>query len=567
MDINNFPQKEIINNDINIPLSNGETSIKENNAAGDKENDNNIIQPKLKLKKKVNKLKKPTENNNIQEDQVPIPNIDIEVIQDNNIIENNNILNNNDENNIEVKIEGDKGEVNKGYLDDDLEDEDNKKLYLRVIKRMEKTYGVPIISAEIKGEPIEDIELEENIRPILVGKERVNKKEIAKNNFVDNRSKYNIDNKIINNHYKIKENIINNPYNIPNKRINNHINNNYYKEKRQYINNNAVYNNNNLLDSPNLNYNSYNNYRQNSYLNNPGLYNKNINNNDFMKKYRYPTGKNFNNINPRYIPNKGSSLHRPRKHSYEKIDKDFQKRLNYKYPIYNANRIDNGMNKFNYKNLKYYGVGNEFSNYSNLKNLNQKKYNYPLKKTYYISYNNKNKQYSNFSNSKPNKNRNNYFNYNSLNINRTPIIPKTNFKYLKEHKNNNKNYNFSNPLFNNNQLYINNFVNNYKNKNPHLNKSQNIPKRKNILYNYNGNLNKYNYGRNNKNLLSLTQEVISNNNKLSITPFHSYNNNNNNYHLNFNYSNEDNINDDYNSDIQMPKKEIKFTYYINSRYN
>ena len=56
--------------------------------------------------------------------------------------------------------------------------------------------------------------------------------------------------------------------------------------------------------------------------------------------------------------------------------------------------------------------------------------------------------------------------------------------------------------------------------------------------------------------------LYKSNNKLNKTPFHSYNN----YHLNFNYSNEDNINNDYNSEIQMPMKEIKFTYYINSRY-
>ena len=50
------------------------------------------------------------------------------------------------------------------------------------------------------------------------------------------------------------------------------------------------------------------------------------------------------------------------------------------------------------------------------------KYNYPLKRTYYICYNNnRNKQNYNLINAKSNKN---YFNYNSLNINKTPIIPK-----------------------------------------------------------------------------------------------------------------------------------------------
>ena len=46
--------------------------------------------------------------------------------------------------------------------------------------------------------------------------------------------------------------------------------------------------------------------------------------------------------------------------------------------------------------MKYYNIGNEI-------NLNQRKYNYPLKKTYFISYNNNPKvPFSNFSNSKPN---------------------------------------------------------------------------------------------------------------------------------------------------------------------
>jgi len=566
MDTNNLPQQEIIMNDINLPLSNGETNIKENNI--DEKNANNIdnSQPKLKLKKKVNKLKKPQEDNNIKIEEVQIPDVEIELNNDNQVEENNNIINNIEENNVEIKNEDDKKEEkNKGYLDDDLEDEDNKKLYLRVIKRMEKTYGVPVISAEIKGEPIEDIELEENIRPILIGKESKNKKEIPKNNYIDNKYKYNINNNMINNNniYKNKENNINNFYNIPNNRINNNINNNYYNPKRQYFNS-PIYNINNLVNSSNLNYNYLNNMPRN-YLNSPGLFNKNLNNNDFHKKYYHPSGKNINNINQRIIPNKGSSIHNPRKYSYEKVDKNFKRRLNNKYPIYNPNRIDIGANKYKYKNLKYYNIGNDFPNYANFKTLNQKKYNYPLKRTYYISYNNKYKQNSNFSNSKPSKFKNYFnYNYNSININRSPIVPKPNFKHFKGIKNNNKNSNISNSLMNNNQIYLNNFVNNYTNKNIPLNKSQNVLKGKNLFYNYTGYQNKNNYGRNDKNLLSVTQDVIGrSNNKLNKTPFHSFNN----YHLNFNYSNEDNINNDYNSEIQMPKKEIKFTYYINSRYN
>ena len=55
-----------------------------------------------------------------------------------------------------------------GYLDDDLKDEENKKIYLRVIKRLEKTLGIPVIGICEPGEPDEDIEMEEDIRPILL---------------------------------------------------------------------------------------------------------------------------------------------------------------------------------------------------------------------------------------------------------------------------------------------------------------------------------------------------------------------------------------------------------------
>ena len=199
MDIETDNQKELINNDINIPLPNGEINNKESNILIE-ENNNITSQPKLKLKKKVNKLKMPQENNNIKNEEIPVPNIDIE-------FNNVNILDNNDENNnIEIKIE-ENGEIednnekekekeNKGYLDDDLEDEDNKKLYLRVIKRMEKTYGVPVISAKIEGEPIEDIGLEKNIRPILLGDDNTNKSKlnIKKNNYIDNNLNNDINN-------------------------------------------------------------------------------------------------------------------------------------------------------------------------------------------------------------------------------------------------------------------------------------------------------------------------------------------------------------------------------------
>ena len=191
MDKNNLTKKEIVEINTNIlePSQNVEINKIEINNQEKSENKDELPQPKLKLKKKVNKLKMPAENNNIPNEQIPIPNVEIELFNNNDVQNTNNNIK---ENIIEIKnekiIQGD----NKGYLDDDLEDEDNKKLYLRVIKRMEKTYGVPVISAEIKGEKIEDIELEENVRPILINKENINTKEKPKNNIVDTKSKNNI---------------------------------------------------------------------------------------------------------------------------------------------------------------------------------------------------------------------------------------------------------------------------------------------------------------------------------------------------------------------------------------
>ena len=266
-------QKEIIINDINIndQIINEDSNKteKENIPENNNKEENNIdSEPKLILKKKVNKLKKPLENNN---DQIEIPNIEIEI--------NNNI----NEKNEEIKIEKEKN--NMGYLDDDLEDEDNKKLYLRVIKRMEKTYGVPIISAKIEGEPIKDIGLEDNIRPILIGKDIKNQNDIDKNK---------------SSNIKLRNNI----------KINNYINNS---------NNNYINNNNNLFNSQNFN------YRANDYnINNPILYNKNIYNNSIPKKYN-------NYLNTKF---KASILYHPRKFSYERMDKNYQKRFCNKYPIY-----------------------------------------------------------------------------------------------------------------------------------------------------------------------------------------------------------------------------------------
>ena len=524
MDIETSEQKEIKVEDINIPKINEdsnkiENTIPENN----QENNEPSSEPKLILKKKVNKLKKPQENSNSEEEQINIPNLKVEIINNN----NNNIIEN--EKNKEIKIEEEK---NKGYLDDDLEDEDNKKLYLRVIKRMEKTYKVPIISAKIDEKNIDDIGLEENIRPILIGKDIKNMNDFDKNKSTNIKLKNNINicNKNNQNNIKINNYI-------------NYINNINNQSKGPYINNNYVYNNNNLINSQNFN------YRNDYTINNPRLYNKNIYNNGFPKKYGFSMGKNNNYMNSRLPSNKACIINQPRKYSYER-DKNFQKRLNNKYPIYKPNVVDSGNYNFNYKNLKYNigNIGNYPSNYINLK-LNQRKYNYPLKRTYYISYNNRCNPEPNVTNSKANKYKN-YFNINSINNinNKTPLFQKSTLKYFNQYKNNTKNYN--------------NILSNYTpTKNALLNRSQNILKTKNNLYNYSGISNKYAYGIRNRNLFSSVDGSIDIlNKKLNKNHFRSFNN----YNLNFNY--EDNINDDSNTYSPM-KNNNKFTYYINSRYN
>ena len=139
-----------------------------------------IVRPKkVILKKNVGKLKVSNKNNQINNN--PLQKKDLGIISDDNLDHPKPLTSdyydegkddirkifaqkNVEKQNIFIKNEEIKS---KGYLDDDLDDEDNKKLYLRVIKRLEKTLGIPVIGAKIPGEPIYDIEIEENIRPII----------------------------------------------------------------------------------------------------------------------------------------------------------------------------------------------------------------------------------------------------------------------------------------------------------------------------------------------------------------------------------------------------------------
>jgi len=266
------------------------------------------------------------------------------LIHNNNNTENeNNINKEQKDNNINDKKDDEKNNKreDKGYLDDDLDDEDNIKLYLRVIKRMEKTYGVPVISAKIPGEQIKDIEIEEDIRPILInneneskenkGKNISNKNNISINNFVNKSA----NSKIIGN--KIQQNI-EKRYNYPiSNNKNNRINYNYNtKEINKHIyniNNPMSYNLNNK--TPNYKY-IINNNRPYQYISNsqnkatitrPHQYiykpqniyhNKNNINRPHQYIYNSPNKNNFSYNRPLhyYININSPSYKKNRKYNY-----------------------------------------------------------------------------------------------------------------------------------------------------------------------------------------------------------------------------------------------------------
>jgi CCR4-NOT transcription complex subunit 7/8 len=241
------------------------------------------------------------------------------LIQNNNNIENENNINKEEkDNNINDKKDDEKNnkKEEKGYLDDDLDDEDNIKLYLRVIKRMEKTYGVPVISAKIPSEQIKDIEIEEDIRPILINNENESKENKGKN--ISNKKNIYINNiennsanpKITGNKIQQK---IEKRYNYPiSNNKNNRINYNYNTKEinKHNVNNPMNYNANNK--TPNykyiINYNKPYQYISNSqnkakitrpyqYIYKPqNIYNNKYNiNRPHQYIYNSPNKSNFNN--------------------------------------------------------------------------------------------------------------------------------------------------------------------------------------------------------------------------------------------------------------------------------
>ena len=605
--------KEIINNNIESQaLKEKDEQVNNQNEPENLEIKGNLNSKKIILKKNVRQLKAPNQDNN-DNNNIPneeIPNVEIEIKNDNEEYDYNDLLINNDDEEIKVEnpsnnMEEKNNELEKsenkekGYLDDDLEDEDNKKLYLRVVKRLEKTYGVPIITANIPGEKIEDIGIEENIRPILFNNKNIGQKKVVNNqqnlNYKNN-NKENIINNIQN--IQVNQNKSNNknPYNNKNNIITYeyNINNNQPKGMKQYINNPINFNKPPIYPNKNVN----------NIINNSQKYTNKypINNRTPQYRYNFQSSQKYNNNRPRtnnmylskYINKKLNANKTPivnnhkKKYSYENPFNNLQRNKkemprpnnknnnNTRYQGYLNNNLGKKENKNNYmpiSNINYYNIGNTKSMLGDIPKVNPQRFNNYniMRKTYDVLSNQKKAPNALKGNQKNDINYNkNKYNYTlqslSLMPNRSPIIPKrSNIPY---------NYNSTNILKNNRISYTTSFVankqnNNAKNipKSPNvnipINKSQNILNIKNYNIGFSGN---NNYGRNNVRnysynplARSLNVNNINSRKILNNSNFKSLQN----YQINFNCSN---FNNSYGNRSQIPQGRTYVTYCIDSTY-
>lgn len=273
-----------------------------------------------------------------------------------------------------------------GYLDDDLNDDENRKIYLRVLKRLELTLGIPVIGVKISTENIDNIEIKENIRPIIfnednkvrkmnkfnrVGISVNDKKFIIKssieknpnpneiNNNLNNKKKY--DNQIVkinegnilNNVYDniIFENNIKNPEDIGKKIINTIYNknqnekkaNNIVREDLSLIKNKYMHiiGNSNKNENKQKNNNKSINDRQNILNNNININNnpKNTNIKTEIQKFHYSNSKiniNTSTTKERILINNGS---------YSKLNTPYNLRKNLNLPLRKISYENSGQNQ------------------------------------------------------------------------------------------------------------------------------------------------------------------------------------------------------------------------------
>ena len=596
-------KKDIINNSIEFqPLNKDTPNINNTNEEDNKGDSNDKSQHKIILKKNVRKIKIENSNNMNEKDNdndneiVP----DIEIVNykktnsDNLENSNNyneikseikvdNFINNKKEGNNELKDDMKKEE---GYLDSDLDDEENKKLYLRVIKRMEKTYSVPIIHAKIPGEPIEDIGLEENIRPILVNNNNkdinnekplqinsYNKKYLSNENTNNNNNKYISKEKEEKTPYKYQYNLpLDNTYELNNnpKGIRQYINYPIYGSKTPNIQNKYSYLNNNINNmqkyakNPSINNNS--NYKYN-YLSQQKNIRSAIPSNNLYSSY------NIHNINSKILPNKPQNwnysqnryIYESPSLNYKKMTNNIQKyhpnNINKRYQEYINNKIGNNEYK-NYnipiKNRNLNDIYNSYQMNDDMINLDNHN-NMNLMKTTYLINNdklNKIKSMKGNYNLQPNNYKNKY-NYTITN-NKTRTIPKrANISY-------NKNNTLKNNKYPSLTSYLlKNFYNNHNNnrypmnqkRNIPLNKSQNLYNIKNKNFNYTGFNNNNIYRRNLRNssqgFLTKTMDIVNDSRKkLTNSPFNSLQS----FQISYNKWNMD----------YTPQKRIYVTYCIDS---
>lgn len=273
-----------------------------------------------------------------------------------------------------------------GYLDEDLNDDENRKIYLRVLKRLELTLGIPVIGVKISTENIDNIEIKENIRPIIfnednkvrkmnkfnrVGISVNDKKFIIKssieknpnpneiNNNLNKKKKY--DNQIVkinegnilNNVYDniIFENNIKNPEDIGKKIINTVYNknqnekkaNNIVREDLSLIKNKYMHiiGNSNKNENKQKNNNKSINDRQNILNNNININNnpKNTNIKTEIQKFHYSNSKiniNTSTTKERILINNGS---------YSKLNTPYNLRKNLNLPLRKISYENSGQNQ------------------------------------------------------------------------------------------------------------------------------------------------------------------------------------------------------------------------------
>lgn len=304
-----------------------------NNTEYRKENKGTLSSKKVLLKKN-NQGKLLNKNDNIK----------------NNLIEHNEEESNEDNLN-KQKIEEIQMEE-EGYLNDDLKDEENKKIYLRVIKRLEKTLGIPVIGVCAPSEPDEDIGIEDDIRPILL------------DNISDSYNNKNNGEKEINitSEFQYGQNDINkaplNKRNADNNKAGQYNNNNLIEIKKEEEKSKII--NKPIINKQNQNQRQYNQIRDNTYKDT----NININNRDKNQRqlnisqerkedYREIRNNNINNTkqNIKYNSNINQNLSSGKNKytggvGYTKIE------LNQQSNISASSKINRNASDDNYRNQK-----------------------------------------------------------------------------------------------------------------------------------------------------------------------------------------------------------------------